>query len=409
MTEADRFSPAPGELPPRRIAVLLIDDQPMVGEAVRRMLLSETDIDFHFCTIPEQAIATAREVHPTVILQDLVMPGVDGLDLVQYFRDEETTRNIPLLVLSSEENARVKAASFERGANDYLIKLPAREELIARIRYHSNGYIHWLERNDAFEAIVRTQEHLAAELAEAADYVQSLLPPPLSDPIATSWKFIPSTSLGGDGFGYHWLDDDHFAIYLLDVAGHGVGAALLSVSVLEELRSQNLPHTDFYNPADVLHQLNRSFQMREHNQKFFTIWYGIFDRRTRELTYATGGHPPAILLHGDTPADATRAELKAPGAMIGGLDNAEYTNAVITVKAWNCLYIFSDGTFEIILPDDSMWDFQAFLRVLTTPDATGHYPDVDRIHAAIAAVKGDEAFDDDFSLLRIVFPPENAR
>jgi len=388
----------------RRINVLLIDDQQIVGEAVRRILLTEPDIDFHFCSDPHNAITQAEEFSPTVILQDLIMPGVDGLDLVKEFRQNTTTCNIPLIVLSSEEDAKIKADAFALGANDYLIKLPAREELIARIRYHSRGYIHMLERNDAFEAILQAQQKLAEELAEAADYVQSLLPPRMDTEIAIDWKFIPSTSLGGDGFGYHWLDQDHFAIYLLDVAGHGVGAALLSVSALDVLRSQNITNTDFHNPAAVLEHLNKSFKMQEHNHKFFTIWYGVYNRKNRTLKYASGGHPPAILINGANAEAASIHQLTTGGAMIGARENAEYINNSITIGDFNCLYVFSDGTFEIILPDDSMWNFEEFFKLLTTPDQD-IYPDVEYIHKAIAAVKGGNSFDDDFSILRISFNP----
>ena len=89
-------------------------------------------------------------------------------------------------------------------------------------------------------------------MVKAAAYVQSLLPAPQTGPISTDWVFIPSAELGGDAFGYHWLDDDHFAMYLLDVCGHGIGAALHSVSVLNVLRAQTLRDTDFYQPSDVL-------------------------------------------------------------------------------------------------------------------------------------------------------------
>lgn len=106
------------------ITVLLIDDQAIIGEAVRRICASQPDIHFHFVNDPMQAIAKAREVHPTVILQDLVMPGVDGLDLVTQFRAESTTALVPLVVLSSKEEGQTKAEAFARGANDYMVKLP---------------------------------------------------------------------------------------------------------------------------------------------------------------------------------------------------------------------------------------------------------------------------------------------
>src|SRR5258708_7161424 len=87
----------------RPVTVLLIDDQVIIGESVRRMLAAETDIGFHFCQDPTKAIDTANSVQPTVILQDLVMPEIDGLQLVKFFRANKTTRQTPMIVLSSKE------------------------------------------------------------------------------------------------------------------------------------------------------------------------------------------------------------------------------------------------------------------------------------------------------------------
>ena len=142
------------------ITVLLVDDQLIVGETVRRMLVSEQDIRFHFCKDPRLALAKAVEVSPTVILQDLAMPEIDGLTLVRLFRADPRTRDVPLIVLSAKEEPLVKAEAFALGANDYVVKLPDRVELIARVRYHSKGYISLLERNAAFKALVESQRQL---------------------------------------------------------------------------------------------------------------------------------------------------------------------------------------------------------------------------------------------------------
>ena len=236
-----------------KVTVLLIDDQPMIGEAVRRMLAGEPDIVFHYCRDAAKALDEADRVKPTVILQDLVMPEIDGLTLVKKFRANEPTQETPLIVLSTKEEPTVKAEAFAIGANDYIVKLPDRLELLARIRYHSKGYINLLQRNEAYQALLESQHRLANEMEQAAHYVRSLLPDKLKKgDIRTDWRFVPSAELGGDSFGYHWLDDDHFAFYLLDVSGHGVGSALLSVSAMNALRSQALPQTDFRVPGQVL-------------------------------------------------------------------------------------------------------------------------------------------------------------
>ncbi|HEV3120955.1 MAG TPA: response regulator, partial [Isosphaeraceae bacterium] len=108
----------------RPVTVLLVDDQMIVGESVRRMLADQADIQFHFCQDPSKAIETADAVAPTVILQDLVMPEIDGLQLVKFFRANKGTRQIPMIVLSSKEEPVIKAQAFALGANDYLVKLP---------------------------------------------------------------------------------------------------------------------------------------------------------------------------------------------------------------------------------------------------------------------------------------------
>ena len=135
-----------------------------------------------------------------------------------------------MIVLSTKEEPAVKAEAFALGANDYIVKLPDRLELLARIRYHSKGYINLLQRNEAYDALLASQRRLAGEIKQAAHYVRSLLPEKLKKgDVRADWRFVPSAELGGDSFGYHWLDDEHFAIFLLDVSGHGVGSLARNV------------------------------------------------------------------------------------------------------------------------------------------------------------------------------------
>ncbi|KPM59783.1 Wsp signal transduction system regulator diguanylate cyclase WspR [Pseudomonas monteilii] len=140
--------------------VLLVDDQAMIGEAVRRGLANEDNIDFHFCADPHQAVAQAMRIKPTVILQDLIMPGLDGLTLVREYRNNPATQDIPIIVLSTKEDPLVKSAAFAAGANDYLVKLPDTIELVARIRYHSRSYLTLLQRDEAYRALRVSQQQL---------------------------------------------------------------------------------------------------------------------------------------------------------------------------------------------------------------------------------------------------------
>ena len=142
------------------VMVLLVDDQVMVCEAVRRALSNQTDIDFHYCSDANEALRVAIHLRPTVILQDLVMPGIDGLTLVGQFRSNPATKDIPIIVLSTNEHPQVKGQAFAVGANDYLVKLPDKIELIARIRYHSRAYLTQLQRDTAYRALRESQQQL---------------------------------------------------------------------------------------------------------------------------------------------------------------------------------------------------------------------------------------------------------
>jgi sigma-B regulation protein RsbU (phosphoserine phosphatase) len=388
----------------RNPSVLLVDDQPIIGEAVRRMLASEEGIAFHYCRDATAALERAEQVQPTVILQDLVMPEVDGLDLVRQYRADERFRDVPVIVLSTKEEPEVKAEAFARGANDYIVKLPDKLELVARVRYHSRGYTALLERNEAFAALQKSQQVLAHDLATAAQYVRSLLPPPQAlGAIQADWRFIPSASLGGDAFGYHDLDADHMAVYLLDVCGHGVGAALLSVSAINAIRSETLPQTEFRDPGAVLAGLNRAFPMERHNDMFFTAWYGVFHRPSGRLRWSGGGHPPALLV----PPAGERRLLDSEGPLVGAVEGLDYQSSEVDVPPGSRIYIYSDGAFEISRVDGTMWPFAEFVETLAAagrPAASrGPEAPLDSLLGHVRGVSGREDFQDDFSVVELVF------
>jgi sigma-B regulation protein RsbU (phosphoserine phosphatase) len=395
---ASTADPVPAE---RQVTVLLVDDQAIVGESVRRMLAAETDIVFHFCQDPTKAIDTANAVQPTVILQDLVMPDIDGLQLVKFFRANKSTRQTPMIVLSSKEEPVIKAKAFACGANDYLVKLPDKLELIARIRYHSRGYIALLERNEAYRKLEEAQQIMAEELAQAARYVQSLLPAHQVEGVRIHWRFVPSTQLGGDMFGYHWLDKDHLAIYLLDVSGHGVGSSLLAVSTNNLIASQSLPNTDCRDPGKVLARLNDTFPMEKQNGKYFTIWYGVFNRAKRTLTYSNGGHPPALLHTGPSAREATLHKLESVGMAAGMIEGMDFDSVTVELGPFARLLVYSDGVYEIAQPDKPMWSVHEFVEYVSS--LPREEPAADRLLTHVRQLHGSDVLADDFSFLEVWF------
>lgn len=396
MTE---HTPSPGIETPTGIRVLLVDDQAMIGEAVRRMLASEEDIEYRYCSNPLEAVEIAIEWSPSVILQDLVMPEVDGLDLVREYRANDSTLLVPIVVLSSREEATTKAEAFARGANDYLVKLPDPVEIIARIRHHSSGYIARLERNAAHLALKESESHLRDELSKAAAYVQSLLPEPMTDRVQTDWRFIPSVSLGGDAFGYHWLDQHRLALYLLDVCGHGVGPALLSITAMNVISKESLPGVDFAEPGAVLCELNKRFKMDDHQGMFFTIWYGVYDERDRTLAWSGGGHPPALLMKDE--ADQPEL-LDSDGPMIGAIPELTFESRTCQVEKGARLVLYSDGIYEIKRPDGTLWSLEEFFQ-LVARQPSRNVSSVDALIGSVRAVSGQELFEDDCSVVEFTF------
>jgi sigma-B regulation protein RsbU (phosphoserine phosphatase) len=249
----------------------------------------------------------------------------------------------------------------------------------------------------------RAYRMLNDELRVAESYVRKMLPEPLQNGcVQTDWLFVPSAVLGGDAFGYHWLDGEHFVFYLLDVSGHGVGAALYSVSLLNALRAQSLKHADFRQPRQVLQALNATFPSENHDDMFFTIWYGVFNRRDNTLRYASAGHPPAILLADSRPAVAGARLLKCRNCAVGALRDVEFSEDRLQIREKCSLYLYSDGVYEVDTPEGSMWrfdEFQNYLKRAVPVEGSR----IEQLYRYVLDLKGADTLDDDFSIMELVF------
>jgi sigma-B regulation protein RsbU (phosphoserine phosphatase) len=331
-----------------------------------------------------------------------MMPGLDGEEVLRRLKADAATRDISVVMLSAADDASRVARSIDSGADDFLPKPFDPVLLRARVGACLERKSLRDREREAHRAFVASQKELAIQLADAADYVESLLPAPLAGPVSIDWRFIPSTSLGGDVFGYHWVDDDHLAIYLLDVCGHGVSTALLSVSAVNVLRSHALPDVDFRAPAQVLAGLNTAFSMEKQNGLYFTIWYGVYERSTRRLSYATGGHPPAVLVAPGADARSEPDLLQTIGTPIGVLPDVPYQMELRTVVPGSRLFVFSDGACEIEQQSGGMWEFDDFARHLAQPSRAGE-SDLDRLVNFARNLHGRPDFEDDLSVMRLSF------
>jgi len=416
MTEADSIAEAPPEsgasstaagraptpIAPGDFCILVADDDGMNREILAERLGHE---GYQVETVCDgrEALAQLREKKFDLVLLDLVMPEIEGDKVLRTMKGDPDLREIPVIMISGLEELDTVARCIELGADDYLPKPYKPVLLRARITACLEKKQLHEQEQETYQALKESQAHLAAELAEAADYVISLLPDPLDGEVTTEWKFIPSTQLGGDSFGYHWLDDDNLAMYLLDVCGHGVGAALLSISAINVMRAHSLPDTDFKNPGNVLEALNETFQMERHNNMYFTIWYGVYNKKDHTITHSCGGHPPAVLLTGEDRASAEPVELKVPGLVIGTMPDMPYRNATQELGKYNELFLFSDGVYEVDLPDGGTWEFKDFVKLVAKPPPEGKN-EIDVVADQVTEWVGGGAFEDDFSMVKFVFP-----
>jgi phosphoserine phosphatase RsbU/P len=344
----------------------------------------------------EEGIKQTLAYYPALIICDWMMPGLNGLEVCHRIKQDPKLSTTFFILLTSLDSVADRVKGLDAGADDFISKPIEQNELQARVR--AGLRLHQLSRDLQIQ-----KQLLETEMSEAAEYVRSLLPAPMTEPFTINSRFIPSRQLGGDCFDYYWLDPDYLAIYLLDTAGHGLKATLPSVSVLNLLRSRALKSLNYYQPSDVLTALNDTFQMNYQNDKYFTIWYGVYNRVKRQLIYASAGHPPAILVSHKSGSVAEVRQLRTAGMPVGMFPEAKYVDGFCKIEECSTLYIFSDGVYEITKTDGTLWTLDGFIQTLLDSSQNTLEHQLDQVLNYLIALNSKEAFDDDLSILEIKF------
>jgi sigma-B regulation protein RsbU (phosphoserine phosphatase) len=389
---------------PRPGRILVVDDNLFNRELLSRHLERQGH-DVRAAADGLAALDLLRSEAFDVAIIDVMMPGMNGYQLLERMRAEEALKGVHAIVISALEDTQIIARCIQLGAEDYLPREFEPVILKARIESCLEKKRMKKEQELYVAALVEAQGKLSAELRGGASYVRSLLPERIALPeLSTDWEFIPSASLGGDVFGYHLLGGEEagggkLALYLIDVSGHGIEAALFSVTLMNMLKTQVLPGADFYEPASVLDRLNASFRMEEQNNLFFTAWYGVWDYVRRRLVYASAGSPPALLVLPDGSAE----ELSTGGMIIGVDADARYDSAKADVPKGSGLYVFSDGIYEFRARDGSIFGIERFtrdlVRIASAPRDGRRV--LDRILGRAKAESSSDRFPDDISLLEL--------
>ncbi len=372
--------------------ILVIDDDLAVQILLKRMLENQ---GYQVVTASNGAegLAKAAASPPGLIICDWMMPGINGIEVCQRIKADPQLSTTFFILLTSLDSVADRVKGLDAGADDFITKPIEQNELKARVR--AGLRLHQLGRD-----LQMQKQILEAELGEAAEYVRSLLPPPMISPVQVNYNFIPSLQLGGDVFDYYWLDPDYLAIYLLDAAGHGLKATLPSISVFNLLRSRALQNLNYYQPSEVLRALNETFQMSHQNDKYFTIWYGVYNLKKRQLVYSSAGHPPAVLITGKTANNMEVKLLRTTGMPVGMFPEAKYTDAVCKIEEPSTVYIFSDGVYEITQADNTLLGLENFIQILTYEHRSikNH---LDKFIRQLQSLNSRERFEDDLSILQV--------
>lgn len=332
--------------------ILIVDDSDDSRKLLAAILKSE-GFQLQEAADGAGAVRICREELPDLILLDIVMPVKDGYETCRELKNAPATELVPVIFLSAKGGASDKVKGLHLGAVDYITKPFDRAEVVARVKTQMK--IHNLTRklSESNKMLQEKQYRIEEDLKAAAQIQSALLPTKKPDlrELSFAWQFIPSDQSGGDIFNIHQLDHSTLIAYLVDVSGHGVPAAMVTVSVVQSLQphgrailessGENGSLTTARQPSKVLDILNNEYPI-ERFDKYFTIVYLIIDRLSGQLTYSSAGHPPPLLMR----ASGKIERLEVGGPMIGLGDMLPFEDGHTRLMKGDRLFLHTDGITE---------------------------------------------------------------
>ena len=282
-----------------------------------------------------------------LVMLDIMMPDIDGIEVLKRVREFYSKSELPIIMATAKDEGSDLAEALSLGANDYVTKPLDFQVVRARVE-NVLGYTR------AVAELTIANERMSSDLEAAARVQQSLLPDEQVDIDGAEfmWYYRPCDELAGDGLNLFRCDDEHVAMYVMDVSGHGVAASLLSVSVTHHLSQmigspdvdaqRTLADTGIVSPGWLASSLNTHFPMQSVGRHYFTLVYGVLNVKTRQFCFISAGSPGPLVVH----ADGTSEVHDVPAVPIGMFPDSEYEDTVIQLQAGDRLYLHSDGLYE---------------------------------------------------------------
>ncbi|KAA3614015.1 MAG: response regulator [Calditrichaeota bacterium] len=397
---------------------ILIAEDDLVTRKMLKLTLEKFGHSVIDASDGDRAWALLHEENaPQLVILDWMMPGRDGPDIVSQLRAEESDKYHYILLLTSKSEKEDINHGWQSGADDFITKPFDREELALRV--WAGERIIALENNlakknqelgIANKQISAANNRMKDELQAAAKTQAALLPTEQLDNerVKFNWKYEPCEELAGDILNFFKLDDENIGMYVLDVSGHGVASALLSVTVNRFLTPQQRQSTilskydeatrtyDIVPPAKVLEALNKHFPMDIRTGQYFTIVYGVLNTRELKFRFSSAGHPP-VIMSDDEGAEA----IPCPGLPIGFDENEVYSEVALDMKSGNRLYFYSDGMNETKNANREEFGVENLVKNIAHLRSTGLQDSLEKLVDSARDWNFDTHFDDDITILSL--------
>lgn len=298
----------------------------------------------------ETAIERVRQHQPDLVLLDVRMPGKGGYQVCEDLRQDPVHDDMPIIFLSAQSDSADKIEGLRRGAIDYISKPFDPEEVVARVRNQLAMRESGRRLRTTNSTLRQQQNRIDEDLRAAGSIQQALLPagPPAVRGIDVAWRFRPCDQVGGDFFQVEQLDGRHLALYVVDVSGHGIPAAMLTVAVAQTLSPDgNVVKEDrgrgpVRSPSQVVRLLNEAYPI-ERFERCFTIAYLLLDVSTGRLRYSRAGHPMPLHVR----ADGKTTALAEGGTVIGLGDALPVEEGELQLAPGDRVFVHSDGVVEL--------------------------------------------------------------
>lgn len=363
----------------------------------------------------EEALQILETSDIQLVISDWAMPKMNGIELCKAVRERFVNkRYIYIILLTARQEQEDLVTGMEAGADDFVRKPFNKDELRVRLRAGERTLQMQqtlAEQNKHLEA---AQAELRSDLEAAALVQRNLLPNPDKQPFLDAgyrfdWLYTPAAYLGGDTCNFLRLDATHIGFYIIDVAGHGIPAALKTVMLSQTLSAANgqagllkddisyAPHCYIRPPAEALYELNNASQEEESAMHYFTMIYGVIDVKTGRITLSQAGHPAAIVLR----SNQTMETIDVGGVPVGMIDGMTYDEYESTLEVGERLILYTDGIIECENADGEQFGFLRLQNLLHQYGAKPLRSLIEEVRAALVLWRGHSVFDDDISLFVI--------